>query len=349
MRRAVQAYMDARAPTPPVRAPDLTIPQLGPLVIPEEHPDRQRALVQLPAALFGAREPSGSGAWAPGRVALPDPLGDAETEYQGWLHHDPATGVTSWRGMAVNGEDLVAHFHDAGHHVIGWWETASGTWEVNGPADAPIVAQRVGAPEGCGVHTSDALAPEPTPAGLERAGGMSPGDVVPSVDVLVLFEEVTGCVSSPTQTCSVQDRIDRTHGAGQPPGAITPAMVAAVGVGKIQDAMSRSGVGAGIRLVGVQPLNLDIPDAVCPARNQIQNTGSALFAAVSGARDAVGADVVVVLSATQLDGNFTGCASNPTVPSTATANDRFAGVLKVEAGAGVPSIPSTETSTSWTL
>ncbi len=163
---------------------------------------------------------------------------------------------------------------------------------------------------------------------LAAASG-EPDDFGPMIDIVAVYEQELVDCNFPAERCDAYQDILATFGP-----AATPELVASVAVATMQDALTRSGTGVGVRLVGVQPLNFNIQDDTCDARADINGGVSPQAQAVAQIRSAAGADVALVMSSTLLGGvGTTGCAANPPAPTVAgNQASSFAMVVKVRSG-----------------
>lgn len=305
--------------------------------------------LNIPAELGDIKRPE-TGAWGPRHIRLPNSgQGQAET-YLGWPFSDPGTQTIGWSGDAFGGE-FEASMTVSGTSVLGWWEAPDGTWEFEGVVGGTAYAWKAGAPTGCamGGEGPDLTGPEEEGIPIMSFWGATPGTLGDKIDVLVLYEDAPSCFIWGSQACDVQDRIDRSHGSGLPAGTFTPNMIAGAAMAKVQAAFTRSNAGGDLRVVGVQSFPRDIADGVCAARTTLNDASTAQGGDVLLARDAVNADLVLVLSASPMGSGFTGCAAFPAQPGTSTKDNSYVAVIKVGAGAGASTLPTVDTPQSWAI
>ncbi len=211
-------------------------------------------------------------------------------------------------------------------YTIAWFETPTGPVTMGGAAHSKLeVIETVGT-ESCGATPSTHEVEEQDAEDQSRAyfaGGSPEGEVDP-IDVLFLFENGT-CSGT---NCKALVRLQNVFG-----GAATFPPLAGVAAATIQDAFLRSGTHASIRVVGVQALPFSVTNDACVAQQNLnQNVGAdvAARAAIDTARDAAGADVVVVWVGNP--GTWGGCAALPREPSSLRSEDSF--ITVIDAGAG---------------
>jgi hypothetical protein len=293
--------------------------------------------LEVPADLWGPSEPGQLGArFSPIRVRFPEVADD----FFGWTWSSDIGPV--WRGTAAGGFSAVVVRTEAG--VAGWWETPTGTYEI---ADRDrTTAALVASPNACGVSGADeAIAPPE----LRRVGGQPNSFGMSVIDVLFLYEAAPGCdTSPPTQHCDAAARIALAHGA-----SVTPQIIAGIAALKIQDALQRSQTGATVRVIGVEPLAVDLtPGGSAGAAipwAEVNSPTNAAGIAVRAARETAKADFVVVLAAENAPaGAVLGFAS--LIPTTYASVGFPHALVYADVGAGDPVGPSTAgPAASWDL
>ncbi len=293
--------------------------------------------LDVPADLWGPTEPGQLGSpFSPIRVRFPEVADD----FFGWTWSSDIGPV--WRGTAAGGFSAVVVRTEAG--VAGWWETPGGTYEIT--SLDRTTAALVTSTNLCGVAGEAA---DPPPRDLRRVGGQPNSFGMAVIDVLFLYEAVPGCDASlPTQHCDAAARISQAHGNG-----FTPQIIAGIAALKIQDALQRSQTGATVRVIGVDPLAVDLLAGGTAGASvpwgEIDDGTTAAGIAVRAARNAAQADLVIVLAAEQVDASgAAGWAS--TIPQGYPTGGLIHAVVKAAVGATDLIAPSTaDHTTSWDL
>jgi len=156
------------------------------------------------------------------------------------------------------------------------------------------------------------------PAALGASSSRSAVADDDSIDILFMYEDSTCAIHEVLQRdCDASKEIDIRHG-------LTIEQFVAYEIALMQDALSRSGTPARLRLAGIDSIEEWIPGGLTPALGEILDTSSTLHDEVTQARDDYGADVVAIITANAqgYGGQYPGLANFARDPSVSDDSER---------------------------